>query len=803
FVAHRFTVFGLIGMALVVSLVPPLALAALEALIRRFSEPTRCWCHRFIVALLASATALGGINLFLDAALIANGALAVAVGSAIAVLYARKEGVRRFFSILAPAALLFPLHFLVFSPVSELVFARPGEVETATVRSQTPIVFVVFDEFNPTALLTADRRIDDVRFPNFAALANTSHWFPNATGIHKHTMAALPAIVSGRIPGIKLPPPTYSAYPRNLFTWLGNSHRMNVWESVTSLCPPHLCDSTETGGGFDFPIFLSDLALVYAYILVPSQHQERWLPPLDTGWKGFAEWPDARRDGEQDERNAREVFEENFGDASTGRAETFENFVSRIEGGNATLDFLHILLPHGPYQYLNDGSEYASPIEGKKRGLWTDNEYLVALAYQRYLHQLGFVDGLLGKLVARLKEVEKYDESLIVITADHGAAFIPGASHREPTGQNEAAIYKVPLLIKLPGQTEGAVSERYVSNADLLATIADVIGEDPPWETEGVSAVAANTSGVTMPREGGRKFNVSEFSSVEQLDWQIETFGAGISFDSTVLQSEFAGLIGRDITEFESQTNSRGVRLSSDAIQYLASVDRGDGLIPVMFSGELENAAPGARWVALGLNGAIAAVAPLYEKGNEPFHLRAMFPPDAILDGRNEFDAFLIRGDEESPVLIPLLTQEPETYSLARDGGAEVIHASLGKRYRIEPDMANGYVDTLTQRNTTMQMRGWAVDATAGDLPEAVLAQVNGGEIHVGELGLVRPDVAKAFNTERYELSGFQILAPGIGGGELRSIRVFWLSRNGYAGEVSVDPAMVEALAENGDGGPR
>lgn len=798
FVAHRIAGAGLLGLSIAVSVGIPLALVFLEVLIRQISEPARWWCHRLLVALLAGVTALGGINLFLDAALIVNGPLAVAVGLAIAALYTWKEGLRRFFSVLAPAALLFPLLFLVFSPVSELVFARPGEVETATVQSRTPIVFVVFDEFNPTALLNADHRIDEVRFPNFAALASGSHWFPNATGIHKRTLAALPAILGGRIPGNELPPPTYSVYPRNLFTWLGNSYRMNVSESVTSLCPPHLCDSAESGGGFDFPIFVSDLALVYTYYSVPSQHREQWLPPLDTGWKGFAEGPKESHEGEQEERTAQEILEENFEDASAGRAEMFENFLSRIEGGNATLDFLHSLLPHGAYQYLSDSTEYASAIEGKKRGVWMDNEYLVAVAYQRYLHQLGFVDGLVGRLIARLKAVGKYDEAMIVITADHGVSFKPGTSNREPIGHNAAAVYTVPLMIKMPGQTEGVVSERRVSNVDLLSTIADVIGESPPWKIDGESALAAHASGVTQPRDGDREFDVFEFSTADQLDWQIETFGAGISLGRTVLRTEFAGLIGRDIANLERRANSGGVRLSSDSIQYLASVDRDSGFTPVMFSGELHNVAPGTHWVALELNGKIAAVAPTYEKGNEPFHLRAMFPPDAILDGRNTLGAFLVRGNEESPVLVPIHIPELETYRLVREGSAEVIQASSGKSYRIEPGVARGYLDRLSQHRAIMQLRGWAVDTGAGALPESVLAQVNGGELHAAELGLSRPDVAQALNNERYALSGFHIVAPGVGSGsELRSVRIFLLSKNGYAGEISIGAAIVDALRDD------
>jgi hypothetical protein len=797
FVAHRLTVSGLVVLATAVALGFPLILAVLEILVRRFSEAARQWFHRLIVAVLATITVLGGINLFLDATLIVNGAIASAVGLATTVLYARKEGVRRFFSILAPAALVFPAQFLLFSPISNLVFTGSDEIEAAAVQSRTPIVFIIFDEFNPTALLRADRRVDEVRFPNFAELASTSHWFPNATGIHKRTVAALPAILSGKIPGEEFPPPTSSEYPQTLFTWLGNSYRFNVWETITNLCPPRLCESTDASGGFDLSVFVSDLSLVYAYILVPPLHRDAWLPPLDTGWKGFANQPNESDEDGHEERSAQEILEEKFEDSSSGRAETFERFLSRIAGGDATLDFLHILLPHGPYEYLSGGKKYSSAIEGRTRGVWVDNEYLVAVGYQRYLRQVGFVDALVGQLIARLKAVGKYDDAMIILTADHGVAFNPGAPHREPVGDNAAAVYTVPLMIKLPGQSEGVVSERYVSNVDVLATIADVLGESPPWEFAGVSAFAAQSAPITRPRDGSREFNVSDFSAEKHLGWQAATFGEGIDLGSTMLRSEYAAVLGRDLDDLELLTTSSDVRLSSDTIHRFASVDRDSGFLPVMFSGELENVQPGTHWVALGLNGTIVAVAPTYEKGGEPFRIRAMLPPDFTRDGRNRLEAFLVQGSDAAPTLTRVEIPASETYRLSRDGSTEVIQSMSGSRFRIEPRAARGYLDLLALEGEMMQLRGWAVDAESSALPEAVLIQVNGDDIHLAETRLRRPDVAEAFDNERYRLSGFQALVPARGNSdESRSLRIFVLSQNGYAGEVAIDPAMINALTE-------
>ncbi len=68
------------------------------------------------------------------------------------------------------------------------------------INNPVPVVLVVLDEFNITALLDAEGRIDPVRFPNFAALASQSQWFTNAVATYVETAVAVSAILTGRQP---------------------------------------------------------------------------------------------------------------------------------------------------------------------------------------------------------------------------------------------------------------------------------------------------------------------------------------------------------------------------------------------------------------------------------------------------------------------------------------------------------------------------------------------------------------------------------------------------------------------------
>ena len=63
-----------------------------------------------------------------------------------------------------------------------------------------PVVVLVFDEFPLDTLLRPDGSIDAERYPNFARLAETSTWFPNAHTVYDSTFKAVPAILDSKLP---------------------------------------------------------------------------------------------------------------------------------------------------------------------------------------------------------------------------------------------------------------------------------------------------------------------------------------------------------------------------------------------------------------------------------------------------------------------------------------------------------------------------------------------------------------------------------------------------------------------------
>ena len=97
-----------------------------------------------------------------------------------------------------------------------------------------------------------------------------------------------------------------------------------------------------------------------------------------------------------------------------------------------SLHFLHLLLPHTPWTYLPSGTRYFNVP-----GLPVDGQWWSRLALQRHELQLQYTDWLLGETLRVLEDSGRYQDTLLVVTADHGVSLTPGAAGREldPAGQ--------------------------------------------------------------------------------------------------------------------------------------------------------------------------------------------------------------------------------------------------------------------------------------------------------------------------------------------------------------------------------
>lgn len=106
-----------------------------------------------------------------------------------------------------------------------------------------------------------------------------------------------------------------------------------------------------------------------------------------------------------------------------------------------------------------------------------------------YDGEIAYLDWLLGEFFEALRERGMFEDTMIVITGDHGESFGENglAYHKFSLGEQ---LINVPLLIKWPGQDSGEVNDELVSLTDLVPTFLDVAGAPQSIDADGRSLVS-------------------------------------------------------------------------------------------------------------------------------------------------------------------------------------------------------------------------------------------------------------------------------------------------------------------------
>ncbi|MEO3927197.1 sulfatase-like hydrolase/transferase [Micromonosporaceae bacterium B7E4] len=555
--------------------------------------------------------------------------LAVAVGAAGAYAYRRWQVTGQVLRVAAVGPLVFVLLFVFASPASAVVL--PGERSGAGAGasrggvSHPPVVMLILDEFPLTSLLDASGAIDARRYPNFARLAGESTWYRNATGVSGYTPYALPAMLTGRYPG-EQQAPHHSRYPDNLFTVFAGPYQIQAQESITQLCPPRVCPDRAAGsarGGL--PTLLRESVTLLEQIVSPSETGQR--DPEDS----YREI--TRREArEADEPPPPTDPQFRWGALDENQPARFADFLATLRPTvRPTLHFLHLLLPHSPWNYLPSGIRYGSPD-----GMPNDGDGWVELAHRRHLLQLEYTDRLLGETLRRLDETGLYDDALVVLTADHGVSFTPGVQGRGLGAVQRAPgeVLWVPLFVKRPGQRAGAVDDRNWEHVDLLPTVADLAGVEVPWRTDGASAL--------------RTTRAPADKHYYDQPGQPRMVPAGVFADvvagraGPVLPAQpRPDLIGRSVAELPlgSDAGSVTVRNRSDFDQ----IDQTGGRLPALVYGTVPDSVPNGTLLAVAVNGRIGAVAPVVPPDPGGQRFGALVTDESLfLPGRNTVDVFQV-----------------------------------------------------------------------------------------------------------------------------------------------------------------
>lgn len=205
------------------------------------------------------------------------------------------------------------------------------------------------------------------------------------------------------------------------------------------------------------------------------------------------------------------------------------------EGNKPFFLFLNYMDAHWPYL---PPSPFDSRYPGKVRRLTTENFRKIkdeVMNFERDISEMesrhlisqydggiAYIDFHIWKLIERLKELGLYENTLLIITSDHGEVFGERniVEHSFTVYQDEV---HVPLIIKYPNNNQGHIVDDVVSLVDLMPTIFELLGDEIPEELQGNSLLKIETGnpGTVLSESFIGDFTVKHYGRRFQPEWAI------------------------------------------------------------------------------------------------------------------------------------------------------------------------------------------------------------------------------------------------------------------------------------------
>ncbi len=117
----------------------------------------------------------------------------------------------------------------------------------------------------------------------------------------------------------------------------------------------------------------------------------------------------------------------------------------------------------------------------------SNNDDDVQMLRSIYLGLATEVDTHIGRIISFLKKTDQYDDTIIVLMADHGEAL--GDHHLWGKQNPYEGAYHIPLIIRDPDNAaqHGSSVDAFTESVDFTPTILDMVGQTVPTGMDGLS----------------------------------------------------------------------------------------------------------------------------------------------------------------------------------------------------------------------------------------------------------------------------------------------------------------------------
>jgi len=748
FVANRSDTDEIVAFGLIIALLIPVVAWAVLAVAGAISDRAASKTFAVLVGVMALLSGLVVSRQVVPDTTWLAILMAVGVGAFLFWLARTIDLIFMFAALAVPVVLVM---FLASSASARLIWeeSEAEPVDTA-IGSPYDIVMFQLDEMPLASIMEPDGTINETLFPSFARLAEEGTWYRNALSDSIATTQSVPAILTG-VKGEEGQSPSYVDHPDNLFTLLGEDYEMHVIEWVAEMCPEETCPDYAGRAPARFANLLRDVGVVYGHLTFPGATRES-LPSIDNAWKGFL--------GQADAPEGATVEIDGLPLPDGAEREDWVDWVQRLingidEGAPPTLSYGHLRAPHVPWVINPSGTHYERPeeyteVEGVEGdGRWGTDPAPALLGFQRHLYQVGFLDRMLGRVLDHLEDTGTWDDTMFIVVADHGASFVPGQHRRWPYEDNRDDLYRVPLFIKYPGQTDGETVDLPVFGVDIVPTVVDALDVDTDWAFDGASLLELQDVREHEPIHWCCNSDGAS-TDLEILFEQVERNYGWIPDQSSWMGVATVGphgeLVGEPLTDVQIES-SDAFRWSFDLGSTLEEVDMSSGMLQTVVTGRVESDDPiDGQEMLIVVNDVVAGVAHLSRDSVSGGTFTGLIAEGLVVDGANDVDVLLAAEGGE----VWLAGQSDDvTLELVADDGHVIDMGAEGSR-RIQ-------VDHVTETGSGYELVGWAADVNAKVVPDAIYVFAGETLLYSGVPNVDNRNVVRWFESDDLLRSGFEV----------------------------------------------
>ncbi len=444
------------------------------------------------------------------------------------------------------------------------------------------ILWVVADELSYPAAFDQDGQVRPT-LPNLAELAGQATTYTKAYSAANYTDYAVPAMLSG----ISDVAAEGSDRMQEVRSQIGIIPGLSSEYAIVMKSPIYSfdCDSADcaaSGTGDQGPLerylgFAADTAAI-AGKTVLAEPFSGLFPSLDGKWRDF--WAGG----------------DEFGSDADGS--TYGAIVAGIEQAKQAdpnrpfFAFWHTIRTHAPWVVDANGAriypsdvpvvEGAHLVGAEANQSYTTDE-LKRLERRLWALSVQDADRQLGEILDALKQSGQFDNTMIVFTADHGAAMTDRADRRvgDTELQRWSEVAHVPLVVKMPGQSTGTVVDAPRSTGQIAASILAAAGGTPTEDVELSADLGSDLAdGPVFSTVAGGTMTPWRYEGAAEVDpWLAEDLAPQGPFPFAVGLA--AELLGGSVPGGSIEVDPTGVAvLPGESDQQVVIVDRSSAACP-------------------------------------------------------------------------------------------------------------------------------------------------------------------------------------------------------------------------------